>query len=82
MRRAIVALAAAAVLATPAISSADQPSQQNKQNAAKDCRAEKNQDPAAFKEKYGTNENKSNAFGKCVSRKEHQQASGGGGGTP
>ena len=139
MRRAIIALAASAALAIPAISiAADQPSQQNKDNAAKfckalrdaagkdnfrsmfgtnkdksnaygkcvsqhakqnkqkldqqetqsatnaakDCRAEKNQDPAAFKQKYGTNKNKSNAFGKCVSQKEHQQNSGGGGGTP
>ena len=129
MRRAIIALAAAAALAIPAISIADQPSQQNKQNAAKfckalrdsagkdnfrsmfgggknafgkcvsknakkdqqqdqtahqnaakQCKAEQAQDPAAFKQKYGTNKNKSNAFGKCVSQKEHQQSSGGGGG--
>ena len=38
-------------------------------NAAKACKAERAQDPAAFKAKYGTNENKSNAFGKCVSSK-------------
>ena len=36
-------------------------------NAAKTCRAEQTQDAAAFKSKYGTNANKSNAFGKCVS---------------
>jgi hypothetical protein len=38
-------------------------------NAARDCRDERTADAAAFKEKYGTNGNKSNAFGKCVSQK-------------
>jgi hypothetical protein len=42
-------------------------------NAAKDCRAERTADPAAFAQKYGTNKKKSNAFGKCVSDKEDQQ---------
>jgi hypothetical protein len=37
-------------------------------NASRDCRDERSADPAAFKEKYGTNGNKSNAFGKCVSQ--------------
>jgi hypothetical protein len=37
-------------------------------NAAKTCRGEQKLDPAAFKTKYGTNANKSNAFGKCVSK--------------
>jgi hypothetical protein len=36
-------------------------------NAAKVCAAERQTDPAAFTEKYGTNHNKRNAFGKCVS---------------
>lgn len=36
-------------------------------NASKACKAERDADPAAFKAKYGTNKNKSNAFGKCVS---------------
>jgi len=36
-------------------------------HAAKTCKAERKADPAAFKEKYGTNKNKRNAFGKCVS---------------
>jgi len=36
-------------------------------NAAKQCKAERTADPIAFRDKYGTNENKSNAFGKCVS---------------
>jgi hypothetical protein len=38
-------------------------------NAAKACKAERAADPAAFKQKYGTNKSKSNAFGKCVSQK-------------
>jgi hypothetical protein len=38
-------------------------------NAAKECAAERSEDAAAFREKYGTNENKRNAFGKCVSSK-------------
>ena len=37
-------------------------------NAAKTCKAERTADPAAFREKYGTNKNKRNAFGKCVSK--------------
>lgn len=38
-------------------------------SAAKSCKAERKADPAAFKAKYGTNKNKRNAFGKCVSAK-------------
>jgi hypothetical protein len=41
-------------------------------NAAKSCWTERKADPAAFKAKYGTNANKSNAFGKCVSGKVKQ----------
>ena len=39
-------------------------------NAAKECKAERAEDPDAFRDKYGTNANKSNAFGKCVSGKK------------
>lgn len=42
-------------------------------NAARTCKAERALNPAAFKAKYGTNTNKSNAFGKCVS--QHAKAS-------
>jgi hypothetical protein len=38
-------------------------------NAAKECDAERTADAAAFADKYGTNENDRNAFGKCVSSK-------------
>ena len=46
------------------------PGQSSDQNAAKKCKAERGtteQSIAAFKAKYGTNANKANAFGKCVS---------------
>jgi len=42
--------------------------------AAKTCKAERKADPAAFKAKYGTNKNKSNAFGKCVSAQAKAKA--------
>ncbi|HEU5211340.1 MAG TPA: hypothetical protein VFU10_01065 [Gaiellaceae bacterium] len=37
-------------------------------NAVKQCKAERANDPAAFKSKYGKNGNKANAMGKCVSQ--------------
>jgi hypothetical protein len=50
-------------------------------NASKDCKAERQADPAAFAEQYGTGKNGKNAFGKCVSQhakaneqEEQQQA--------
>jgi hypothetical protein len=40
------------------------------ENAAQDCRSEREADPDAFKETYGTEQSKGkNAFGKCVSSK-------------
>jgi hypothetical protein len=44
-----------------------------KKNAAKDCKAERAADPAAFQAKYGKNGNKKNAFGKCVSQNAKAQ---------
>ena len=37
-------------------------------SASKACREERSKDAAAFAAKYGTNKNKANAFGKCVSK--------------
>jgi hypothetical protein len=37
-------------------------------NAAKECKAERAEDPEAFRTNYGANENGKNAFGKCVSQ--------------
>jgi hypothetical protein len=36
-------------------------------NATQDCRDERDADPGEFETKYATNENRRNAFGKCVS---------------
>jgi len=50
--------------------------EQAEKNAAKKCKAERGSTPetiAAFKEKYGTNVTKANAFGKCVSKLASQQ---------
>jgi hypothetical protein len=38
-------------------------------NAAHECRAERAANPALFAQTYGTNANRANAFGKCVSSK-------------
>jgi Mg-chelatase subunit ChlI len=54
---------------------------QNDVDAAKECRAEQSQDPQAFSQKYGTNANKKNAFGKCVSQKSDQKDEQGTGGS-
>lgn len=44
-------------------------------NAAKKCKAERATNPAAFKATHGTNKNKANAFGKCVSKLAKEQGS-------
>jgi len=42
-------------------------------NAARDCKAERTEvGEEAFTEQYGTNKNKRNAFGKCVSQKAQE----------
>jgi hypothetical protein len=47
---------------------------EQRSNAARECRAEREaQGVEAFREQYGTNANKRNAFGKCVSSKVKQQ---------
>ena len=51
------------------VSSQSQKSDENEQNAAKQCKAERATDPEAFAKRYGTNANLRNAFGKCVSAK-------------
>jgi hypothetical protein len=42
------------------------------ENAAQECDAERAADADAFEEEYGTNANKRNAFGKCVSKKARE----------
>jgi hypothetical protein len=41
-------------------------------DAAASCKAERKADPDAFREKYGTNRNQRNAFGKCVSKQARE----------
>jgi len=50
----------------------DKQEQKNQLNAARQCRQERgstDESIKAFNDKYGTNRNKRNAFGKCVSQK-------------
>ena len=42
-------------------------------NAAKECKAEREADPAAFEQTYGSDGNASNAYGKCVSTKAKER---------
>jgi hypothetical protein len=53
--------------AKDAADAADAKAIAKRKSAAKTCAAERKADADAFKAKYGTNRNKSNAFGKCVS---------------
>ena len=72
MKRLTVIVAAIAVLAAPAGATAAKPTKADKQHAQQECRAERGTTDAsrqAFRDKYGTNANKKNAFGKCVSQK-------------
>ena len=71
----LIACGLAASLVLPAGASAVKPV--DRVNAAKECRAERGTDDAtieAFRTKYGTNEDGSNAFGKCVSRRAREEA--------
>ena len=69
----VAALALAAIL--PVAAFADEASQADKANGARACQALKTSLGASFASTYGTNADKSNAFGKCVSKwtqAEHQ----------
>jgi hypothetical protein len=52
-----------------AMDAADQQEATEFKNAAKECAAERKANREAFAQKYGTNKNDNNAFGKCVSGK-------------
>jgi hypothetical protein len=58
-----------AMAASPAAALAGSTQQKPPKNAAQACRLERAAGAEAFKQKYGTGERKSNAFGKCVSQK-------------
>jgi hypothetical protein len=71
MRTYLLALGIVA-LAVPAAALADDPGQSEK-SPAQMCAAERTAMTAQnFKTAYGTNKNKSNAFGKCVSKKTNE----------
>ena len=75
-KRIVLLVAIVASLFVPAGALAAGPSKADKTNAAKQCRAERGDTSAtreAFAAKYGTNANKKNAFGKCVSRKAREE---------
>jgi hypothetical protein len=67
VRRAIVTCLLVAVVAAPAALATD-PAPTDFKNAAKYCKAlRQSKGVEAFNTQYGTNANKKNAFGKCVS---------------
>jgi hypothetical protein len=90
MTRTLIVVASALCLAVPAAlaappadkgkpdspgKSASAPGQSAEKNAAKKCKAERTSMGAeAFMKQYGTNANKANAFGKCVSSKSKAKA--------
>src|SRR6478672_9486677 len=66
MRRTMIGLTAVAALAIPATALADAPS--GDPTASQTCKTLRTQmGTSAFEATYGSNKNKSNAFGKCVS---------------
>jgi len=71
----LVYLVAVAVLAVPAFAIAATPGPADKAVAVKQCSTERGgMGVQAFKLLYGTNANRSNAFGKCVSKLASQNA--------
>ena len=83
MKKWVIAAVALVVAGIPAAYAAspkqDKPkaaqAQTAEDTAAKQCKAERERIGAqAFKTKYGTNKNKANAFGKCVSGKSKDKA--------
>ena len=62
-------IATAVALALPATALANGQGPADRMNAAEICQAQRAaMGPAVFRQTYGTNANRSNAFGKCVSR--------------
>jgi hypothetical protein len=73
LKRLMIIAGAIAILAAPAgAAAAEKPSKADRRQAQQECRTERgttDESREAFREKYGTNKNKRNAFGKCVSKK-------------
>jgi hypothetical protein len=73
MKRLLIAALALGLLLVPATGSAV--TGKDKSNAARECRAlKKAMGTENFREAFGTNKNKHNAFGKCVSKKSREEA--------
>jgi len=73
MRKLMILAGVLGALATPVTAQA---TETDNQNAAKECRFERGATAPtreAFAVKYGTNANKANAFGKCVSRAAREE---------
>ena len=74
MKRVLVASLLVAAIAAPAATAAD-PTPADFKNAAKYCKAVREAKGVdAFAALYGTNKNKKNAFGKCVSKRANAKA--------
>ena len=74
MRKLIFMLALALLAITASAIAGTTPTPADQAAAAKQCSTERTANPSAFKLLYGTNANKSNAFGKCVSKLAQQNA--------
>jgi hypothetical protein len=73
MKRLWMAIAVLGLLVVPAGSAGV--TGKDKENAARECRAlKKAMGTENFRNEFGTNKNKRNAFGKCVSRKSREEA--------
>src|SRR5262245_13855325 len=71
----LVYICMTAALALPAFAAAGTPGPADQAAAAKQCSTERSaMKVPAFKLLYGTNANRSNAFGKCVSKLAQQNA--------
>src|SRR3954447_9072922 len=77
MRKGLILLGIFGALALPGAAMGT-PNHTDQRNAAKECRAEQGTTDAsklAFSQKYGTNDNDANAFGKCVSTRARAEES-------
>ena len=75
MKRLLITGAALTLLAVPTTAQA-KPGETDRTNAAQECRAERGDSTAtreAFAARYGTNADRRNAFGKCVSQRSRSE---------
>jgi hypothetical protein len=71
----LLTLTSLALAVLPAVAAAQTPDNEDRRNAARECRAERAAMGAEnFRNTYGTNRNRRNAFGKCVSRRARDEA--------